>query len=108
MRNTAMAQVLLWLALAAGLLSLGLQIYEFKNLGFDPQQGGGYPSVFVGLKGSLMVQLVFALGWLATHIAQAHPAGDVAVRPATAATFGNLLLFLGGINLIAYLVLYFV
>jgi heme/copper-type cytochrome/quinol oxidase subunit 3 len=108
MRNPGMGRTLLWLALAAGILAIGVQVYEFKNLGFDPQQGGGYPSVFVGLKGALMVQLVIALGWLSTHIAQAHPVGDVAVRPGTAATFGNFLLFLAGINLIAYLVLYFV
>lgn len=108
MRNASMAQTLLWLALAAGILAIGVQVYEFRNLGFDPQVGGGYPSVFVGLKGSLMVQLVIALGWLSTHIAQAHPAGDIAVRPGTAATFANVLLLLAGINLIAYLVLYFV
>jgi len=41
---------LLWLALVAGILCIGFQIYEFGHLGFDPQMGGGYPSVFVGLQ----------------------------------------------------------
>jgi heme/copper-type cytochrome/quinol oxidase subunit 3 len=108
MRNVAMSRTMLWLALAAGILCCAVQIYEFRNLGFDPQQGGGYPSVFVGLKGALLVQFVGALLWLSTHIAQSHPAGDLRARPATAATFSNFLLFLAGVNLTAYLVLYFV
>jgi heme/copper-type cytochrome/quinol oxidase subunit 3 len=108
MRNAGMARTLLWLALAAGVLFCSVQVYEFRNLGFDPQQGGGFPSVFVGLKGALLVQFVGALLWLSTHIFQARPDGDLAARPATAATFTNFLFFLAGISLIAYLVLYFV
>jgi heme/copper-type cytochrome/quinol oxidase subunit 3 len=108
MRNVGTGRGLLWLALAAGILCIGLQVYEFRNLGFDPQQGGGYPSVFVGLKGSLTVQFAGALIWLTTHIAQAGLGGDLEIRPATAGYFGNFLLFLAGISLIAYLVLYFV
>jgi heme/copper-type cytochrome/quinol oxidase subunit 3 len=108
MRNAGMARTMLWLALAAGVLCCAVQLYEFRNLGFDPQLGGGFPSVFVGLKGALLVQFVGALLWLSTHIAQARPDGDLAVRPATAATFANFLFFLAGIGLIAYLVMYFV
>ncbi len=104
----ATARLLFWLALLAGVLSIGVQVYEFRNLGFDPQQGGGFPSVFVGFKGVLMAQTVGALIWLATHIAQAEPAGDTVVRPASAILFGNFLLFLAGVSLVAYLVLYFV
>jgi heme/copper-type cytochrome/quinol oxidase subunit 3 len=104
----ATARALFWLALLAGVLSIGVQIYEFRNLGFDPQQGGGFPSVFVGLKAVLMAQTVGALIWLATHIAQAVPTGDTAVRPQSAIFFGNFLLFLAGVSLVAYLVLYFV
>lgn len=107
-RSATAGRGLLWLAFAAGILALGVQIYEFRNLGFDPQQGGGYPSVFVGLKGALTVQFAIALVWLASHISQARPGGDFEVRSATAAPFANLLLFLADIGLIAYLVLYFV
>src|SRR5581483_4204909 len=78
------ARALFWLAMLAGVLSIGVQVYEFRNLGFDPQQGGGFPSVFVGLKGVLMAQTVGALIWLATHIAQAEPGGDTVLRPASA------------------------
>jgi heme/copper-type cytochrome/quinol oxidase subunit 3 len=108
MRNVATARRWLWLALVAGILAIGVQIYEFRNLGFDPQQGGGYPSVFVGLKGSLMVQFAGALLWTLTHLVQARPAGDLVLRAATAASFANFLFFLAAVNLIAYLVLYFV
>jgi heme/copper-type cytochrome/quinol oxidase subunit 3 len=97
-----------WLALVAGILCFAVQIYEFRNLGFDPQLGGGYPSVFVGLKGVWLFQLTGALFWLATQIAQARPLGDATIRPASASIFGNFMIFLAAIGLVSYLVLYFV
>jgi hypothetical protein len=107
-RNPFRARNLFWLALAAGLLCCVFQIYEFWHLGFDPQLGGGYPSVFVGLKLVLLAQVLGALIWLGTHIAQATPTGDTAARPVSATLFGNFLIFLGAASLIAYLVLYFI
>jgi heme/copper-type cytochrome/quinol oxidase subunit 3 len=107
-KSPATARTLFWLALGAGLLSCGVQLYEFRNLGFDPQLGGGFPSVFVGFKGVLMAQLVVALAWLSTHISQAKPPGDSAARPVSAALFGQFLMFLAAIGLLAYFVLYFV
>jgi heme/copper-type cytochrome/quinol oxidase subunit 3 len=106
MGNLGLRKSLLWLALAAGILCCAAQVYEFRNLGFDPQLGGGYPSVFVGLKGALLVQMVGALLWLSTHIAQAGPTSDLQARPASAATFSHLLWFLAGVGVIAFLVLY--
>jgi heme/copper-type cytochrome/quinol oxidase subunit 3 len=102
------SRVLFLLALAAGVLCCVVQLYEFRNLGFDPQLGGGYPSLFVGLKGVLLAQVVGSLLWLGTHVAQASPTGDSVARPASAALFGNFLIFLAGVSLVAYLVLYFV
>ncbi len=104
----ATARLFFWLALVAGILCFGVQIYEFRNLGFDPQQGGGYPSVFVGLKGVWLFQLTGAMLWLASHIAQTRPSGDVTIRPRSAVIFGNFMLFLAGIALVSYVVLYFV
>ena len=101
-------RTLLWMALIAGVLCFVVQIYEFKNLGFDPQLGGGYASVFIGLKGAWLVQLVAAMFWLTGQIAQAKPGGDVTIRPASALIFGYFLAFLAGIALLSYLVLYFV
>jgi heme/copper-type cytochrome/quinol oxidase subunit 3 len=107
-KTPSTSRTLFWLALAAGVLCIGVQVYEFRHLGFDPQLGGGYSSVFVGLKGVLMAQLVGALAWLGTHIAQAVPTGDTVARPASAVLFGYFLIFLAGVSLVAYLILYFV
>jgi heme/copper-type cytochrome/quinol oxidase subunit 3 len=104
----ATARLLLWLALLAGILCFAVQMYEFQHLGFDPQLGTGYASVFVGLKAVWLFQLVAALFWLTTHIAQSRPRGDATIRPASAAIFGNFMVFLAGIGLVSYLVLYFV
>ena len=101
------ARMFFWLALLAGALCCGFQVYEFKHLGFDPQMGGGYASVFVGLKAVLLAEVVVAMIWLATHIAQATPIGDTTARPASAAAFGNFLMMLAGVGVVAYLVLYF-
>jgi heme/copper-type cytochrome/quinol oxidase subunit 3 len=106
-RTPGSARRLLWLALLAGLLYIGFQVYEFKHLGFDPQLGGGYVSVFVGLKGVLFAEVVVAMVWLATLIAQAKPTGDATARPASAAAFGNFMVMLAAVGAIAYLVLYF-
>ena len=99
---------LLWLALAAGVVAIGLQVYEFGHLGFDPQQGGGYPSVFVGFKGALLVQFAMSVLWLLTHIAQSRPLGDFEVRRATAAPFAYFLFYLAAIELIAFVLFYLV
>src|ERR1700680_716777 len=107
-RQPATARLLLWLALVSGILCLGVQIYEFRHLGFAPQLGGGFPSVFVGLKGVWLFQLVGALLWLATHIAQARPQAEATIRPASAATFSWFMIFLAAIGLVSYLVMYFV
>ncbi len=104
----ATARLFFSLALVAGILCFGVQIYEFRNLGFDPQMGGGYPSVFVGLKGVWLFQLTVAMFWLATQIAQTRPFGDGTIRPKSAVIFGNFMVFLAAIALVSYLVLYFV
>jgi heme/copper-type cytochrome/quinol oxidase subunit 3 len=101
------ARRLLWLALLAVALYIGFQVYEFKHLGFDPQFGGGYASVFVGLKGVLFAEVFVAMIWLGTLIAQATPTGDATARPASAAAFGNFMVMLAGVAVVAYLVLYF-
>ena len=106
-KSSSTARMFLWLALVAGVLCCGFQVYEFKHLGFDPQFGGGYVSVFVGLKAVLMAEVVVAMIWLGTHIAQATPIGDTTARPASAAAFGNFLVMLAGVGVVAYLVLYF-
>jgi heme/copper-type cytochrome/quinol oxidase subunit 3 len=106
-KSPATARLFFWLALLAGVACLGFQVYEFRHLGLDPQHGFAYPSVFVGLKAALMIHVAGALLWLGTHIHQANPTGDSVARPAPAVAFGNFLVFLAGVSLVAYLVLYF-
>lgn len=108
LRGVSISRAMLWLALAAGVLYLGAQVYEFRHLGFDPQLGGGYSSVFVGLKAVILVQTACALLWLGTLIAQSRPGGDLMIRRATAASFPTFMWFLAGVGLLAYIVLYFI
>jgi heme/copper-type cytochrome/quinol oxidase subunit 3 len=105
-RTPATARLFFWLALLAGAVCIGVQIYEFRNLGFGPDSGS-YPSVFIGIQSMLMVQLAGAMIWLGTHIHQANPTGDSVARPASAVAFGNFMIFLAAVGVVAYLVLYF-
>jgi heme/copper-type cytochrome/quinol oxidase subunit 3 len=105
--QSARARMLIWLALIAGILCIVVQMYEFQHLSFDPQLGTGYASVFVGLKAVWLFQLIGALFWVATQTAQMRPNGDAVIRPASSAIFGNFMVFLAGIGLVSYLVLYF-
>ena len=106
-KTPATARMFFWLALLAGVLYVGFQIHELRTLPFDPTLGGGYSSVFYGLKGALMVQVVGALIWLGTHIHQASATGDSTARPASAEVFSYFMIFLAGVSLVSFLVLYF-
>jgi heme/copper-type cytochrome/quinol oxidase subunit 3 len=103
----SMTKGILWWAFLAGVVAVALQVYEFRHLGFDPQLGGGYSSVFVGLKSVWLAQVIGVVVWLGTYIAQAGPTGDTTARPVSAAIFGNFLMFLAGVGLVAFVVLYF-
>ena len=92
-------------ALILGAAACVFQGYAMWHLGFGLTEGG-YPSVFSGLTGSWLIQLLFAVGWLTTVAAQAGPAGDTVIRPESAAAFGRILLFLAGVGVINYLLLY--
>jgi heme/copper-type cytochrome/quinol oxidase subunit 3 len=94
-------------SLVLGIGACLFQGYEMWHLGFGLTQGG-YPSVFAGLTGSWLVQFLFAVAWLATVVFQARPAGDTAIRPYAAGSFGWILLFLAAIGVINYILLYLV
>lgn len=106
-KTPSSARMFFWLALLAGVLCVGFQIHELKTLPFDPTLGGGYPSVFVGLKGVLMVQVVGAMVWLGTHIHQTSATGDSTTRPASAVAFSYFMIFLAGVSLVSFPVLYY-
>ena len=109
-RLTVRSVLLQWLAsasLAFGIAACLIQGYGMWNLSFGLTQGG-YPSVFSGLTGAWLIQLVFAVGWLATVVAQAGPAGDTRLRPYAAGSFGWILFYLAAVGVINYILLYLV
>jgi heme/copper-type cytochrome/quinol oxidase subunit 3 len=94
-------------SLVLGLAACLFQGYEMWHLGFGLTQGG-YPSVFAGLTGSWLIQLLFAVGWLATVVTQLRPSRDTVLRPHSAASFSWILLFLAAVGVINYILLYLV
>jgi len=105
--RSALFQLLASVSLVLGIAACLFQGYEMWHLGFGLTQGG-YPSVFAGLTGSWLIQLVFAVVWLATVVAQLGPTRDTVLRPHAAASFSWILLFVGAVGVINYILLYLV
>jgi heme/copper-type cytochrome/quinol oxidase subunit 3 len=105
--RSALFELLAPVSLVLGLAACLFQGYEMWHLGFGLTQGG-YPSVFAGLTGSWLIQLLFAVGWLATVVTQLRPSRDTVLRPHSAASFSWILLFLGAVGVINYILLYLV
>jgi heme/copper-type cytochrome/quinol oxidase subunit 3 len=99
--------VLAPVSLVLGVAACLFQGYGMWHLGFGLTQGG-YPSVFSGLTTSWLIQIVFAVVWLATVVMQVGPAGDTRRRPYSAASFGWILLYLAAVGVINYILLYLV
>ena len=95
------------MALVYGIATCLFQGYEMWHLGFGLTQGG-YASVFAGLSGSWLIQVLLATGWLASIVMQTGPAGDTIARRKPAGSFGWILLFLAAVGVINYFLLYFV
>ena len=101
-----------WTVLAPVALVLGtaaclLQGYEMWHLGFGLTQGG-YPSMFAGLTGSWIIHVAGAMAWLVGIITQSRPGGDTVLRPHSAAAFSWILLYLAGVGIISFVLLYLV
>jgi heme/copper-type cytochrome/quinol oxidase subunit 3 len=105
--RSALFKLLAPVSLVLGVAACLFQGYGMWHLGFGLTDGG-YPSVFSGLTTSWLIQLVFAVVWLATVVAQVGPAGDTRRRPHAAAYFGRILLFLAAVGIINYILLYLV
>lgn len=105
--GTTLYSVLGPLALLLGLAAVFLQGYRMWNLGFGMTQGG-YAAVYAGMMGSWLVQLVAAVIWLATNVAQSRPGGDAVVRRLEAGSFSWILLFLAAVGVINFILLYLV
>jgi len=105
--RSALSGLLAPVSLVLGLAACLFQGYEMWHLGFGLTQGG-YPSVFAGLTGAWLIQLLFAVGWLATVVAQLGPGRDTVLRPHSAASFSWILLYLAAVGVINYILLYLV
>jgi heme/copper-type cytochrome/quinol oxidase subunit 3 len=94
-------------ALVLGIATCLFQGYEMWHLGFGLTDGG-YPSLFSGLTGSWVAQFALATAWLGSIVMQTGPAGDTILRRRPAASFAWILLFLAGIGVVNYILLYLV
>jgi heme/copper-type cytochrome/quinol oxidase subunit 3 len=83
------------------------QGYEMWHLGFGLTDGG-YPSVFSGTTAAWFLQFAGTTAWLASIVTQTGPAGDTIVRRQPAASFAWVLLFIAGIGVVNYILLYLV
>ena len=100
---TVLAPVALVLGTAASLF----QGYEMWHLGFGLTQGG-YPSMFSGLTGSWIIHVAGAMVWMVGILTQSKPGGDTMLRPHSAQAFSWVLLYLAGIGIISFVLLYLV
>jgi heme/copper-type cytochrome/quinol oxidase subunit 3 len=105
--RSALFDLLAPISLVLGIAACLFQGYQMWHLGFGLTEGG-YPSVFSGLTGSWLIQLLFAVVWLATVVVQARPVGDTVLRPYAAASFSWILLYLAAIGVINFILLYLV
>ena len=106
-KQTLVFRIFTPMALVYGIATCLFQGYAMWHLGFGLTQGG-YASVFAGLSGSWLIQVLLATGWLASIVMQTGPAGDTIARRKPAGSFGWILLFLAAVGIINYFFLYFV
>ena len=99
--------VLAPVALVLGTAAFLFQGYEMWHLGFGLTQGG-YPSMFAGLTGSWIIHVAGAMFWLVGILTQSKPGGDTMLRPHSAQAFSWVLLYLAGIGIISFVLLYLV
>ena len=95
------------IAFILGTIAVILGVYQLWHLGFG-MTDGGYPSVFVGLWGSIVVHVAGAMLWLLSILLQRGPESDTELRPWSPQAFGRILTFIAAVSVISYLILYFV
>jgi len=96
-------------ALVLGLVAVGVQCWQYTDLGFGPGDGG-YASVYLGWTGFFTVMSFFVLVWLEMLLASSRPA--VHMRPgrfeADVASFSIVWTMLGIVEVAAFILLYIV
>ncbi len=97
------------LALAFGLVAVGVQCWQYTDLGFGPGDGG-YASVYLGWTGFFTIVAFIVLLWLEILLASSRPSGDI--RPgrleADVASFSIVWTMLGIVEVAAFILLYIV
>jgi heme/copper-type cytochrome/quinol oxidase subunit 3 len=102
------------LALALLVVALVVQGWQLFNPGFSPYHGGAYGSVFVGFTATLFAHLVGATYWLETVVVSSgsfHRADEGVSQPSqlyepTASAYGTFALFLAGVEIVAFALIY--
>jgi heme/copper-type cytochrome/quinol oxidase subunit 3 len=102
------------LSLALLLVALVVQGWQLVDPGFSPYHGGAYGSVFVGFTATLFAHLLGATYWLETIVASSgafHREREGVAQPSllyepSASAYGTFALFLAGVEVVAFVLLY--
>jgi heme/copper-type cytochrome/quinol oxidase subunit 3 len=96
-------------ALVLGLVAIGVQCWQYTDLGFGPGDGG-YASVYLGWTGFFTIVAFGVLLWLEMLLASSRPGGHM--RPgrleADLASFAVVWTVLGLVEVVAFILLYLV
>jgi heme/copper-type cytochrome/quinol oxidase subunit 3 len=101
-------------ALALLVVALVVQGWQLFDPGFSPYHGGAYGSVFVGFTATLFAHLIGATYWLETVVVSSgsfHGEREGVAQPSrlyepTASAYGTFALFLAGVEIVAFVLIY--
>ena len=102
------------LSLMLMLVALVAQGWQLVDPGFSPYHAGAFGSVFVGFTATLLAHLLGAAYWLETIVASPgafHPERAGVAEPpllyeSAASAYGTFALFLGGVEIVAFVLIY--
>jgi heme/copper-type cytochrome/quinol oxidase subunit 3 len=102
------------LSLLLMLVALIAQGWQLVDPGFSPYHGGAFGSVFVGFTATLLAHLLGATYWLETIVASSgafHRERAGVAEPSllyepAASAYGTFALFLGGVEVVAFALIY--
>jgi heme/copper-type cytochrome/quinol oxidase subunit 3 len=101
-------------ALALLVVALVAQGWQLFDPGFSPYHGGAYGSIFVGFTATLFAHLIGATYWLETVVVSSgsfHGEREGVAQPSqlyepTASAYGSFALFLAGVEIVAFVLIY--
>ena len=102
------------LSLALLIVALVAQGWQLFDPGFSPYHGGAFGSVFVGFTATLFAHLLGATYWLETIVASSgafHREREGVAQPSllyepAASAYGTFALFLAGVEVVAFVLIY--